>query len=135
MKSWQERGRPYEGYEYSGETPHCFWDGRYHYWSGMSVRGTEDQNPENPACCQNLAVYDRTGVSPGPEQLLMMRRGLKRRGLTHRAAGERLGIGESGARLRLYGQAAFSRNDFLVMCRLSGIDPEGLSGDGCEDAE
>lgn len=135
MKTWQERGKPYEGYEYSGETPNYFWDGRQHYWPGMAVRGSEDQNHDNPACCQNLAVYDRTGVSPPPPHLERMRSGLKKRGLTHRAAGERMGLCEAGVRSRLYGKAEFTRGDFLVMCRLAGVAPEGLDRTGLEDEE
>lgn len=135
MKSWQERGRPYEGYGYDALTPHYFWDGKTHYWPGMVVRGTEDQNPDNPACCQDLAVFERGDVKLGPVELTLLRRGLRRRGHTHKDTAGRLGLGVSCVRSRLYGMIPFRRADFNVLCRLAGVDPTGLGRRGGEGEE
>lgn len=132
MKSWQERGRPYEGYEYTALTPHYFWDGGKHYWPGMTVKGSEDQDPDNPACCQDLLVYERGEVILNSSELEYLRRSLKKRGLSHRGAGRRMGMGLSRIRSRLYGLLPFRQDDFGVLCRLAGVDPDGLGrrGDG-----
>jgi hypothetical protein len=94
----------------------------------MPVKGMEDQNPQNPNCCPDLIVYEGGAYQPAPEALRTMRHGLQRAGLTHRSAGERLGLGLSSIRQRLYGRHPFTRTEFVQLCRLSGIDPDALQG-------
>jgi len=133
VRSWQDRGMPYYGCRYDAQTHHNFWDGRMHYWTGMAVKGSEDQDPDNPNCCHDPAVYERGPVWPGGPGLASLRRALCERGHTHRAAGERLGLGLSSFRQRLYGRRPFSRGEFGHLCRLAGVDPETLLDGGGED--
>lgn len=133
MKSWQERGEPYDGYEYTALTPHYFWDGRSHYWTGMAVKGAEDQNPDNPNCCHDLDFFEGGEVTPDAEVLRYLRASLRARGLTHRAAGEKVGYGLSRLRERLYGRRSMRRGDFFALCRLAGVDGRGLDRRGCDE--
>lgn len=130
MRSWQDRGEPYEGYEYTATTPHYFWDGQSHYWTGMAVKGSEDQDTENPNCCHDLELFEGGEVSPGREALKFLRASLRSRGHTHRSAGERMGFGVSRLRERLYGRKPIRRGDFYALCRLAGVDHRMLERRG-----
>lgn len=117
---------PYFGSGYNALTDHRFWDGGRHYWTGMTVKGMEDQDPDNPMCCPDLAVYEGGDVAPDPRALAGLRAALGRTGLTHREAADRLDMGLSRMRQRLYGQRPFSRAQFSRLCRMAGVDAEGL---------
>jgi hypothetical protein len=129
MRSWQDRGMPYYGNRYTALTHHMYWDGQTHYWPAMPVMGMDDQDPENPHCCQDTAVYERGEVCLKRPALARLREELRARGHTHGAAGERLGVGLSSFRQRLYGRRPFSHAEFSLLCRLSGVDPETLTGE------
>lgn len=132
MRSWQDRGMPYYGSNYSALTPHQYWDGRMHYWTGMPVHGdeeglTEDGQPALPA-------LERQGiVKLKKPELESLRSKLKSSGCTHKEAGEELGMGLSRMRERLYGRKHLKRTEFEVLCRLAGIDPAGLIRKGVDE--
>ena len=127
---------PFFGSRYSALTHHRFWDGSRHYWTGMAVEGMGDQDPDNPHCCPDLSIYDGGEVQLGRPELGALRAALKRSGMTHRAAGERLGMGLSRVRQRLYGRRPFTRVHFNQLCRLTGVDPAGMTpGDDASSEE
>lgn len=126
MRTWQDRGMPYYGCRYGALTHHGYWDGGTHYWPGMPVRGMDEQDPDKPQCCQDMEVYERGSVALGRPALRTLRAALSHRGRTHRETGERLGLGLSSLRQRLYGRRAFSRAQFSLLCRLAGVDPTAL---------
>jgi hypothetical protein len=130
IRTWQDREMPYYEKQYNALTPHYYWDGGMHYWTAMAVKGTEDQDSQNPNCCPLLddTLEDRQELSSG--ELRRLRRGLRARGHSHRGAGERLGMGLSRFRQRLYGRRAFLRTEFYQLCRMAALDPKGLKERG-----
>jgi len=124
VKSWQDNGSPYFGIHYTALTPHQYWDGQTHYWTGMVVKGQEDQDPANPNCCHAPETFERE-VRLRPTALRQLRRGLYCKGVTHRSAGEAMGLGLSGMRQRLYGKKSFSAAEFRTVCRMAGVGAGG----------
>jgi len=125
---------PYHGSRYTAQTHHMYWDGGRHYWTGMAVKGMENQNPDNPLCCPDLALYEGEEVAAGPGTLMGLRAAMKRAGLSHRAATERLCVGVTSVRQRLYGRRPFARSEFNRLCRLAEIDPDRLLEGGRGEA-
>lgn len=126
MKSWQDKQMPYYGSMYGALTHHNFWDGNYHYWTGMAVKGAEDQDPDNPNCCHDLAVFESGEVEIDHRALKSLRYNLRKNGHTHRAVSERIGRKLSYMRQRLYGQRPFKRAELNLLCRLCRVDPDNL---------
>ncbi len=112
---------------YCALTHHIFWDGDYHYWTGMVVKGVEDQNPDNPNCCHDLSIFEGGEVVAERAALVKLRSGLKSSGKSHKEAGARLGMGLSRFRQRLYGRRPFSGVEFNSLCRLAGLNPLELA--------
>lgn len=121
MKSWQERGRPYDGYPYSATTPHYLWDGGTHYWTGMPVI-SHDGDTSKPECCQDLSVYERVPVTVVKAELKAIRDGLAAKGITHEAAAAQLGCNVSTLRSRLYGNLPMPKNFYTAIRQFTGLD-------------
>lgn len=126
MKSWQDKQMPYYGSNYGALTHHNLWDGGYHYWTGMAVSGIESQDPDNPNCCHDLAVFESEEIDIDQRALRSLRYNLRKNGHTHRAVAERLGHKLSFMRQRLYGQRPFRKADFNLLCRMCRFEPESL---------
>lgn len=126
MKTWQDRGSPYMGYEYSATTPHYFWDGKPHYWTGMAIL-SKDEESESPNCCQSEQLMACAELRPSRPTLDHLRHSLRRRGYTHQAASAKISMGISGFRERVYGRRPIRSADFNLLCRLAGVDPKNLS--------
>lgn len=132
MNTWQERGAPYEGYEYTALMPHYFWDGRAHYWTGMAVKGFEDQYPDNPNCCHDLDIFYGSCEVDG-EVLRKLRTEMKNRKISHRRAAEVLGVGIAWLRERIYGRYPFRRAEFNALCRAVGHVQQIVASDMSEE--
>ncbi|TLN00097.1 hypothetical protein FDZ71_14850 [bacterium] len=112
------------GEKYGALTDHRFWDGQSHYWTGMAVKGMEDQDPLNHNCCPDLGELAEEEVELDSRELRGLRGRLRERGYTHSAVGRALGVGLSFIRQRLYGQRPFSALDYRAICHLVGIRPK-----------
>lgn len=126
MKSWQDKGMPYYGSNYNALTHHTQWDGRTHYWTGMAVKGFEEQDPDKPNCCHDMALFEPEEVSPDRRALKSLRLNLRAKGHSHRAICERLGQKLSFMRMRLYGERPFKKHEFNALCRMVGLNPDNL---------
>jgi hypothetical protein len=120
-RAFKDRGLPRGETAYGALTDHRFWDGRPHYWTGMAVKGMEDQDPLNFNCCPDLEEYEGEEVELSGRELRGLRERLRSRGHSHRAAGYRIGMGVSQLRQRLYGQRPFLRNEYRQLCDMAGI--------------
>jgi hypothetical protein len=127
MRSWQDRGEPFFEVHYTALTHHSLWDGGRHYWPGMPVKGMDDQDPANPHCCQELALYEGEEVQLDKNALVRLRRGLRHQGHTHKGAGDRMGMGLARMRQRLYGKRPLTRNQLVKLCVLANIEPGEFS--------
>ncbi len=135
IRSWQDRGMPFWATRYEALTDNRFWDGGRHYWTGMAVKGREEQDPSNFNCCPNLSLYEDEEVEVDLASLRELRAGLNGLGVTHKRAGEELGVGISHLRQRLYGQRPFTRGQLTALGKMAGYSVKEEAGESGWDLE
>jgi len=113
IRGWQEAGH-YESTPYGATTPHYFWDGQSHYWSGASVW------QERKKHIVNRDLGERVKLKAS--QCKLIRAILEKRGWRHVDLAERMQVTQPTVNSWINRRTSISVIRLAMMSRILGVE-------------